>query len=35
MSLALAIPLGIGFTAALIAVIKRRASRVTTLHIYH
>jgi hypothetical protein len=34
MSFELAIPLGIGFVAAVIAVIKRRASAVTTLHIY-
>jgi hypothetical protein len=35
MSLWLTIPLGVGIIAGIIAVIKRRASSVTTLHIDH
>jgi hypothetical protein len=35
MSLWSAIPLGVAIIAALVAVIKRRSSRVTTLHIDH
>jgi hypothetical protein len=35
MALWLTIPLGAGIIAVLIAVVKRRASNVTTLHIDH
>jgi hypothetical protein len=35
MSLWLAIPLGVGIVLVLIAVVRRRSSGVTTLHIEH